>query len=277
MAGTHSRQEPTISRRRDEAVEAVRNRLFEFDSGVRELERVELDRYKNRAPYVGWRLRVRFTSGVEELDFFLDIRFPRTPPRVALVSKRADKVFPHVEKDGVLCLYPSTAAFAISSPRALVNDAIANATRLVEDSIAGRNVDDLRAEFLSYWELYGSTVTPSVMSILEPTPGTRVVSVWCGAKWYVVGEKQESIANWLHNRFGKSDRSKFATVEALLLWLERPLVPDEYPRSASDVLELAKRAGDSGPGYSRRTQPRRPIASLSFSDFRHQVVPVSRR
>src|SRR3546814_10458193 len=88
--------------------------------------------------------------------------------------------WPHVEKDGVLCLLPGNADVAMSEPSAVAANLLGAACELVEDSVAGRNEDDFRTEFLSYWNWAATERAPEIRSLLDPTLPTRAVRVWRG-------------------------------------------------------------------------------------------------
>ena len=237
--------DPGISRHRASAVEAVQSWLLEFDAGVRPLTKIELDRYRNRDLLMGWRVDVRAAGNESvQLDLVLDERFPRTEPRVALVPGTVDRVIPHSEADGVLCLFPSSASFAIAAPVDLVRDALQAAVQLVEDSLSGGNEENFRTEFLSYWTHHAPTTTPRVLSLLNTEPTTRPIRVWCGKSMCVAGESDSSVTEYLGRRFPK-EAAGFETEAAVLLWLDRAPLPAEYPRTALDVLTLADRAGDT--------------------------------
>lgn len=256
-----------ISRHRASAVEGVQAWLHEFDAGVRALGKDALDRYRDRALFMGWRLNVRLAgSQAVQLDLLLDERFPRTEPRVALVPGSVEGDVPHAEPDGVLCLFPSTASFAITAPVDLVRDALQDAVRLLEDTLSKRNEGDFRAEFLSYWTHHTTKSTPPVLSLLDSMQGTRAIRAWCGKSIYVVGESDEAVTGYLRRRF-PNDGAGFETETAGLLWIERAPLPAEYPRTASDVLELASR----GNGTARKmledlvgSAPRRVVVVLGI-------------
>ncbi|MBK7878838.1 MAG: ThiF family adenylyltransferase [Planctomycetes bacterium] len=234
-----------ISRHRASAVEAVQAWLHEFDTGVRALGKDALDRYRDRALFIGWRLNVCLagSQGVQ-LDLLLDERFPRTEPRVALVPGSVEGDVPHADSDGVLCLFPSTESFAITAPVDLVRVALQRAVRLLEDTISKQIEGDLRTEFLSYWKHHTTNSTPPVLSLLDSVQGTRPIRAWCGRSIYVVEESADAVTTYLRRRFPEGGAG-FETETAGLLWIERAPLPAEYPRTASDVLELASSTNET--------------------------------
>ncbi len=262
---------PGVSRHLTIAVEGVQNWLFDFDSGVRRLGVAELSRYANRRPYIGWRIDVRHQTRVEQLDLVLDASFPRTPPRIAMVAMRPDGPIPHVEKDGVLCLYPPGTLFSPDSPTALVQNAICTAMEIIEHAQSGGLDDDFRNEFLSYWILYANPHPPPIRSLLERRPESRVVHVRCGSPFFLVGENDETLVRWLVHRHNGMESSTFKAEAAVLLWLEAALIPNEYPRSAMDVYKLAQRAGPHGSELlvgRVQASPERVVVALGFATAR---------
>src|SRR5258705_12382026 len=74
------------------------------------------DRYPERGFAFGWRLAVTFPDQVRRLELLLPIGFPWQPPRVALLDRPPFLTWPHVEKDGVLCLAPNTLEIGPGQP-----------------------------------------------------------------------------------------------------------------------------------------------------------------
>lgn len=198
----------------------------------------QLAAYAVRGTVAGWRLEVVFSDGVtRRLDLLVDKGFPRTAARVALVDRPAFLAWPHVEKDGVLCLLHGASEVSPFAPLAAVERVLGEASDLVEDLIAGRLEGDFQAEFLSYWDWAATAGGQAVRSLLEPYGPSRLVRVWRGRTRYVVGETDEAIANWLRvGRVAKKSLDGFDP--ALLVWRDAPLHPSQYPRSGQGLEAL---------------------------------------
>lgn len=233
---------PGISRHRTEAFDRVQEWLLGLDGSVRRLGMSDLSRYKKRSPIVGWRLRVATSSGDQELDLLLDDGFPRTKPRVILVGGSTDKVLPHFDDDGVLCILNSSSSCNVYDPVGVVQYALGEAVALIENSLSGNNEEDFRGEFLSYWALHAGVTSPPVRSLLHPVGPSRSIHVWYGKSFYLVGEDEVSVVRWLAHRFPDEEADAFSVEDALLLWFERAILPAEYPRKPGDLLALAKYA-----------------------------------
>lgn len=227
--------------RSNAALTAVGDWLASLGGDARRLHAGELRGYDGRHPIAGWRLDVGFSDRVRRrMDLLADRRFPRTPMRVVLVDRPDFLTWPHVEKDGALCILPEIAEVNGSEAAAAAAHVMDRACRLVDESIAGTNEEDFRTEFCSYWDWDRSAGCTAVRSLLAPAPPTRLIRVWRGKGFYLLGEDDGSIAQWLGNFF---DADKPVTTEsAFLLWLDRPLLPREYPRTGGDVVALVRRA-----------------------------------
>lgn len=234
--------EPGSSRRRDTAVDEVQAWLHELEGDVHQLTSAELQQHRARRPVVGWRLVVQVADSTEELELLLDHGFPRTQPRVLLANGLQGRVFPHVEKDGALCLYPSSSSFSPYSPAELAKHALGSAVTLIEDSLAGRNEDDFREEFLSYWELYANVSKPSVRSLLNPEAKSRPIRAWFGKTSILAAESDDALWSWLRNRFDDEGQMTAPTEQGVLLWLPQAILPADYPSSPQQLLKVVRRA-----------------------------------
>jgi hypothetical protein len=204
------------------------------DPPVVALAAAELDVYKARGSVRGWRLAIEFPDAVHRMDILLPQAFPWKPPRFALVDRPPFLTWPHVEKDGVLCLASDGMEVDATEPAAVAQRLLGEACHMVERFLAGDIDEDFRAEFLSYWDHDTNHTGAPMVSLLQPVPGTRLVQLWRGKTFYVLAEDRETIKAWLANRFG-SVSPGFATEDAPFIWLGQPMVPSQYPRGADDL------------------------------------------
>ena len=151
--------------------------------------------------------------------------------------------WPHVEGDGVLCLLPNMAEWDPDDPSAvalgLLNRSIGLVEALLEGSIVER---DFREEFVTYWGYKVHSKGEALFSLVAPAPPSRRVRVWRGKGLEVVGEDQESLAAWVHHRFG--EKTSVKTEVAAFLWLDTPPLPADYPETAADLYRMAERIGE---------------------------------
>ncbi|MFN7672456.1 MAG: ThiF family adenylyltransferase [Planctomycetota bacterium] len=232
-----------VCRARDEAVRQVGKWLSSLGGDILPLSPSALRSYSKRRAYAGWRLKVTTAQGIEVLDVILDQRFPRSPVRIAFVTRPRDSILPHVEGDGVFCLYPSSASTRFTDPVGIAQNALGEAVRLVEDLRLGVRDNDLRDEFLSYWSLHASD--HGILSLLNPTGCSRIVRVSLGPL-PIAAEDDDAIQAWLTNRYSRARPFRAATSDAVLLWLPQAILPQEYPRTSKDVLGIADRAEGQG-------------------------------
>jgi len=183
-------------------------------------------------------LPVDFSDGRRRLDLLVDGHFPRSALRVALVDRPPFLTWPHVEKDGALCLLGGAAEVSAYDPVGVAETLLGDAASLIEDLIAGRLDADFEAEFLSYWDWSKTIDAPPVRSLLATQGPSRSIRVWRGRAFYLLAESDADLQTWLRN-FDPGRRDPFQFEEAVLVWRPTPPSPRDYPASASTVLSLA--------------------------------------
>jgi hypothetical protein len=70
-----------------------------------------------------------------------------------------------------------------------------------------------------------------------------MVRVWKGKDFYLVGDDDAAVHRWLAHFFGHRAPALGELDAAAFLWLAQPLLPTEYPRTADDMMALARAAG----------------------------------
>jgi hypothetical protein len=240
------------------AVAAIESRWQKLGLRPRKLDRRELSAYRGRSPELGWRLPAEFSDGVRRLDVIVGGGFPSVPARVAVVDRPVFLTWPHVERDGVLCLMPDHATLSVDDPYDGVVSLLDEAFRMIEASIRGELDDDFRAEFLTYWHHAEQGTARTVLSLVDPAPPSRRVSVWEGARQTVVAENDDQLRAWLRNFATGMPDSEIRLRAGVLAWLEQVPLPAQYPSSAKDVYDLAARAGAAHllDELARETRPR---------------------
>ena len=201
--------------------------------------------YPERAWIVAaWRISVVFSDGVtRRIDVVAGRQFPTTAVRTALVDHPEPMTWPHVEGDGILCLLPNMAEWDPDDSSGVAIDLLNRSVRLVEELLDGRIVErDFRDEFVTYWGYKVHWHGENLFSLVLPKPPSRTVRVWRGKNLEVIGEDQDSLADWVRHRFG--DKTPVKTEAAAFMWLDTPLLPAEYPETAADLYRLAKRVGE---------------------------------
>jgi len=212
------------------------------NTGARPLAEAELQRYKTEGARCGWRLDVAVCDRPVALDLVIDSRFPRSRPMVALAEPPAFPSYPHVEEDGRLCIVEDSDELDHSQPIAIVKAVLGGAAEILERGVAGTNHAEFQTEFLSYWK--PTAKGDAINSLVDPCGGTRRVKLWRSKAGYFVAEDRSTLNAWLANRAGKGLPRDVQCSSALLLWLDQPLLPSEYPKTPEDLRALAARLGE---------------------------------
>lgn len=202
----------------------------------------QLMAYQHHAAALGWRIPLQFADQTRRVDVLVARGFPSAPARIALVDRPNFLTWPHVEKDGVLCLLADHSTVSVDDPYGGVVNLLDAAIGLVDDCAAGRLEDHFRSEFLSYW----SNVTTSdgaVLSLLRPSSPSRVVKWWESPKKIVVAEDETELRRWLQN-YGLQRRSPAPRLhDGMFVWLDQVPLPSDYPQSSKDVYDIVEHAG----------------------------------
>ena len=228
------------------AIPELRSALAALDSYIltlesaRRLSSAELSTYAKRKIIAGWGLTLEFPDRDRRLDVLADFYFPFRPPLLVLVDRPPFLTWPHIEIDGVLCLGSSYSPFDHSeSVNLLRTDLLPEAYALINACIEGGNRDDFLDEFYSYWN--PEATGPTLWSLVDPRAPSRSLALVRGDRYTLLAENAASLNHWLDNRYGAhGDR---IIERGALLWLERPLFPSEYPKTAKDLWNIANRAG----------------------------------
>jgi len=211
-----------------------------------ELGRKVLSGYHHQWRIVaGWRILADFGEPApRQIDILIPENFPDAWPRIALVDRPDFLTWPHVERDGILCLLPNMAELDVDDPAGIVSNLLGKGASLIQDLIAGPMVArDLRDEFLTYWRYDLTTLDARVTSILRPEGPSREVSVWQGQLIKLIGETENDVLTWMRNRFGEVATKRSRIERGAMIWLDTPMLPSDYPRNGQDLLQLAERAG----------------------------------
>ena len=140
------------------AVSAVEERWRQLSMCPQRLGRKELLAYRNHEPAMGWRFPIQFSDLQRRVDILIPESFPFSPARIALVDRPDFLTWPHVERDGVLCLLQSHGTISIDEPDGGIGVLLGLAFDLVERCVKGKLDEDFKGEFRSYW--MNSATTP---------------------------------------------------------------------------------------------------------------------
>lgn len=225
--------------RRTAAIASVDRFVVDSLMGER-LHASDLKQYGKKGFRIGWRMSVPFSDRVRELRVLADDDFPYTAPRISVADGPPILTWPHLERDGMLCLLPSDASVSSEYPDRVVKEILGDARRLIEDCVNDRRKDDFRKEFLSYWAMATDAGAARFVSLVEPCGPSRRLVVWRGRTENVVGDKAEALKQWLSRWRATPEGLGCKLDDGVLIWLPEPLLPVDYPRTAADVRTLAR-------------------------------------
>jgi sulfur-carrier protein adenylyltransferase/sulfurtransferase len=257
--GTPERVEERFTQVRHLARASVRG--LAMGLGATSLTKDELrDQYAGRNFVAGWRFRIRFEESERCLDLLVDPAFPFLPPRIALVDRPAFLTWPHVEKDGMLCLLADSTPTDCTTPARLAEALLADAIKLVSGLEKGEYLDHFRDEFLTYWR-QSSKLGVEFFSLLQNGQRrNRPVYAWIGANSIFVGEEPSDVTTWLEHRFGCKPKFK-KTDECLFIWLGGAPLPTEYPKTPADIMTLLLQTGSEAL-FTKLLSPEKMVQSI---------------
>lgn len=209
--------------------------------GAIELSTVDLSA-RNRGLTHGWRIGFTVAEQQVLIDLAIDEGFPHTKAEVYWVDPPPFPSIPHVEKNGRLCVLPSTATINPFESLGVVKKVLAGVQNLFSQGLRGENVDDFRVEFRSYWNEIATG--RSVVSIVDPCEPSRTVVGWARQKTFVVAETSQSMRDWAQNAVDKRNIANAMLTRVPLIWLPQMPIPSEYPKTESDVARLVATAGE---------------------------------
>lgn len=234
--------EPVLYRFRTDSVMALGSYL-ESLPGTRELPSKTVKAYQDRDFIFGWSIRFQFEDRTREFHVLIGPSFPFLPPRIILVDRPDLLSWPHVEKDGALCLLQNNSSTSARDPVGVFQNLFASAVSLVSDGLAGRNSSDFEAEFNTYWQYRTTEKGSPWRSLLSVNPCNRIVGLWRGSSYNLIGDDVDSIKRWLAHLNPQSEVTGESSGRAALVWLTRALHPIEYPATASDLFKIIRAAG----------------------------------
>ena len=97
---------------------------------------------------------------------------------------------------------------------------------------------------MTYWDrIQVSPGTIPWRSLVRAQSPSRWIRVWRGRLFYLLGDDEATIQRWLEHFFERRVVAFDEMETALLIWLSKPLLPRDYPRTGDDILRLVRDAG----------------------------------
>ncbi|RPJ72438.1 MAG: hypothetical protein EHM20_13755, partial [Alphaproteobacteria bacterium] len=205
----------------------------------------------------GWDIILEVEHKQFEIKLLVNETFPFAPP--TLYFKKTDLFlkFPHVDKNGKICLTNSATTFSPNKIVETANFLITKAKELITDSLAGRNIDDFVQEFNNYWNLLSPFSGIKFWSLLKPLSNTRVIFYYTARYFTVFGDTEEEVKAWIKNYTGGTLPKDFTTEKTIFLWLQEPLRPTNYPQTANHILDLARKYTENADALLSKIVPKK--------------------
>lgn len=187
----------------------------------------------------------RFSDGKRRsLRLMVDGDFPYSFPQIAVSPTPEFLSWPHLEKNGLLCVVPPDTTTNASDPMGVADYFLRRAVFLIESIVGGDREEDFRDEFLTYWNACVESRAPNILSLVAPHGPTRDIVMWRGATSDVVADDRVVLHRWLEHRGVPPQKIRRCDFESgVLLWLPSVLLPREYPKTNSDIVRLARLNG----------------------------------
>lgn len=182
---------------------------------------------------VVWLKEVEVNGKKWKLEIHLTMYFPDEPPRIYVPE--ASTLFltnPHIDKNGFLCTIPDSASINSDNPVGVFFHII----NCAEEILAGLDDSDFKEEFSSYWNRdLKSIETALIITSLDELP--ILFNVFFGKKFFIVANSNKKIIQWMSNYISK-EFTKETSLNGILVNLDSPLLPKEYPKTLFDLKNL---------------------------------------
>lgn len=243
MAEGQENDNDFLTVRWERALERLFRRITQPDlKAPVKLQGYQIRKYEHRGAVAGWEFYPPLPSAPGRcLRIFVDSRFPFTVPKIAVFPAPAFLKYPHIERDGYLCIDEKAVVINEDDVEGVIDYVVKEALQLVEACFSGANQADFQDELLSYWERAKDPQGKKIFSLLDPRCGhdAAMVKIWRGEQYYLVSGAEDEAKRWLENRSGKAFKGTFQ--DALLVWPSAAFKGlDEYPRTSKDIHEYIK-------------------------------------
>jgi hypothetical protein len=186
-------------------------------------------------PTQGWRVeidpRLSRIPGVDCVLLSIDSDYPLSEMR-AFMPSIGDVSWPHVEFDRLLCLPPARFGASIEENVSAIYADVLELIGWSDEQVR----DEFAREMRTYWGWRVADNAPVILSLLSPSPMSREIAYCDRPGMIIVGETANAVEKWLRNSV--YDEKGAVYRRTVVIWLEKPLVPDEYPRTGADILKF---------------------------------------
>lgn len=206
----------------------------------------EINHFGHGLYLAGWRFQLKIESLPAIL--LLDKYIPFSIPRIALANDDYFLKWPHVEKDGLLCLRDEIDTINHFSGLSISEYYIDMAEKLVKQNINSEISDDFSTEFVSYWNRWCERLRPSRQKILlltDPHPPSRKVYVLSLTRSILVCDNIKDGIELAKCHFPSDKYIEQDFKDGVFVWLPNPLMPNQYPKNNANVASILKSLGEN--------------------------------
>lgn len=215
----------------------IKDWLLSVGATLRPLQCEEISSYRIPILIDGWRINIPYDNKMTlEVDFLLTNDFPWSKPKISLINRPPFRTWPHIESNGLLCLIPSSATLVVDDPVAMSKIVLNEAIKLIDRVTTQNNSSDFQSEFHSYWPRDKNSLT--VQSLLNLAKPSRQIYSIITKKLCLVADNEDDALEWLSNITNSTKKITKKISKGVLIYLDEPLVPTQYPESIKDLLLL---------------------------------------
>jgi molybdopterin/thiamine biosynthesis adenylyltransferase len=162
--------------------------------------------------------------------------YPDELPEIKIIN--SEKLFlknPHVGDDDYLCIIPDSSSFDSEDIVSVFEYLIKSAKEILD----GTSKSDFQDEFDSYWNRNVSPNQNPCVLISSPENLESRCFAFIGEKIIYIANDEKELISWMKN-ISASDKNNFKKNLCFILRLDKPLLPENYPNSLYDVLQMIK-------------------------------------
>ncbi|HAB19020.1 MAG TPA: ThiF family adenylyltransferase, partial [Verrucomicrobiota bacterium] len=181
----------------------------------------------------------------ESYDIAVVVRaaFPFAPPEVYFMDPKLFLQFPHVDQFGKLCLTNAASTFSPRLVDGTMGFLLTEALQLIARSQSGLDDQDFILEFGDYWRRLPTFRAESKFYSLLATNGpTRLIRFYAAKGFALFADADEALCNWLECYGGGFRPKDFNAKPTIFVWLDQPLHPRNYPKTAHDIQVLTRQS-----------------------------------
>jgi len=225
----------TFERYRDAAIKELSD-FFIARKGSRILTQTELTEHPSVV--AGWSTPISVNGKDIPIKVLVDERLPFSLPRLYLFDKTLCLQLPHIDRDGFICVVPGHTTATHVHTEALIKSLLSDAERIISSGEELR--DDFTAEFHNYWRCQDNLRDIPFWSLVRAGGPSRKISFFKGREYTLFSDTAANCRAWMSNRLGVSAGENAQIGQSMLIWLDKPLLPENYPTTNKAIGEMAK-------------------------------------